>query len=140
MCDKDEIVVEATIENLDEVLKFVQEHLENADCPLGVQNKIEIAVEEIFSNITNYAYAPETGNAILRFEVSHNPTEITIAFIDHGIPFDPLAKDDPDVSLPAKQRKIGGLGIYIVKNFMDDVFYEYRDGQNILTLKKTIGE
>ena len=74
----------------------------------------------------------------MRVEVSENPVTVTITFVDHGVPYDPLAKEDPDVTLPAEQREIGGLGIFMTKKIMDDVTYSYRDGQNILMLKKNL--
>ena len=131
-----EVTLEAAEENLDEVLRFVEDALENTGCSLEDQRQIAIAVEEVFINIVSYAYKPGRGDTTLRLDVSQDPAEVTITFIDHGVPFDPLAKEDPDIDLPAKQRKVGGLGIFVVKNLMDDVFYEYRDGQNILTMKK----
>ena len=131
-----EVTLEAAEENLDEVLRFVEDTLENTGCSLEDQRQIAIAVEEVFINIVSYAYKPGRGDTTLRLDVSQDPAEITITFIDHGVPFDPLAKEDPDIDLPAKQRKVGGLGIFVVKNLMDDVFYEYRNGQNILTMKK----
>ena len=131
-----EVTLEAAEENLDEVLRFVEDALENTGCSLEDQRQIAIAVEEVFINIVSYAYKPGRGDTTLRLDVSQDPAEVTITFIDHGVPFDPLAKEDPDINLPAKQRKVGGLGIFVVKNLMDDVFYEYRDGQNILTMKK----
>jgi len=131
-----EVTLEAAEENLDEVLRFVEDALEDTGCSLEDQRQIAIAVEEVFINIVSYAYKPGRGDTTLRLDVSQDPAEVTITFIDHGVPFDPLAKEDPDIDLPAKQRKVGGLGIFVVKNLMDDVFYEYRDGQNILTMKK----
>lgn len=131
-----EVTLEAAEENLDEVLRFVEDALEDTGCSLEDQRQIAIAVEEVFINIVSYAYKPGRGDTTLRLDVSQDPAEVTITFIDHGVPFDPLAKEDPDINLPAKQRKVGGLGIFVVKNLMDDVFYEYRNGQNILTMKK----
>lgn len=131
-----EVTLEAAEENLDEVLRFVEDALENTGCSLEDQRQIAIAVEEVFINIVSYAYKPGRGDTTLRLDVSQDPAEVTITFIDHGVPFDPLAKEDPDINLPAKQRKVGGLGIFVVKNLMDDVFYEYRNGQNNLTMKK----
>ena len=131
-----EVTLEAAEENLDEVLRFVEDALENTGCSLEDQRQIAIAVEEVFINIVSYAYKQGRGDTTLRLDVSQDPAEVTITFIDHGVPFDPLAKEDPDINLPAKQRKVGGLGIFVVKNLMDDVFYEYRNGQNILTMKK----
>ena len=131
-----EVTLEAAEENLDEVLRFVEDALENTGCSLEDQRQIAIAVEEVFINLVSDAYKPCRGDTTLRLDVSQDPAEVTITFIDHGVPFDPLAKEDPDINLPAKQRKVGGLGIFVVKNLMDDVFYEYRNGQNILTMKK----
>ena len=100
--------------------------------------QLDLAVEEIFVNIANYAYAPGKGNATVRVEVSGDPVTVSITFIDRGMPYDPLKKDDPDITLSASERGIGGLGIFMTKRIMDDIVYEYKDGQNILTLKKTI--
>ncbi len=132
-----ELEIEALQENLEEVQTFVDERLETADCSRKDRIQIGVAVEEIFVNIASYAYAPEKGKAKVRVEVSENPVAVTITFLDHGVPYDPLARDDPDVTLPAEKRDIGGLGIFMTKKMMDDVAYEYKDGQNILTLKKT---
>ncbi len=134
----DELEIEAVKENLPEVQMFVEERLEAADCPMKGLMQISVAVEEIFVNIASYAYRPETGKAKVRVEVSGDPISVTITFVDHGIPYDPLAKEDPDTSLSAEEREIGGLGIFMTKQIMDDVAYEYRDGQNILTLKKNL--
>ena len=133
-----ELELEAAAENLPEVQAFVDEHLERADCPPKAQMQIAIAVEEIFINIASYAYAPDKGKAIVRVEVSEDPVTVTITFVDHGMPYDPLAKEDPDISLPAEKRDAGGLGIFMTKKIMDNVVYEYVDGQNILTLKKNL--
>ena len=135
---KRELDIDATRENLPEVLAFVDEHLEAAGCPMKQQMQIDIAVEEIFINIASYAYHPEIGKATVRVEVTEDPITASITFIDNGVPYDPLAKEDPDVTLSAEERGIGGLGIFMVKKSMDDVIYEYKDGQNILTLKKKI--
>ena len=98
--------------------------------------QIEVAVEELFVNIAHYAYAPDTGSATIRTEITAGTAEIT--FIDSGVQYDPLAKPDPDVSLPASERQVGGLGIFMVKKSMDDMRYEYRDGKNILTIVKKL--
>ena len=135
---RNELELEAAKENLDEVQLFVGERLEEADCPPKAQMQISVAVEEIFVNIASYAYAPDKGKATVRVEVSEDPVTVTVTFVDHGVPYDPLAKEDPDVTLPAEEREIGGLGIFMTKKMMDDVAYEYRDGQNILTLKKNL--
>ncbi len=131
-----ELEVEAVRDNLEEVQAFVNEQLEAGGCPKKAQMQIGLAVEEIFINIASYAYTPEQGKTTVRVEVSENPVTVTITFVDHGIPYDPLAKEDPDVTLSADERQIGGLGIFMTKKIMDNIAYEYKDGQNILTLKK----
>ena len=131
-----ELVIDALTDNLPQVLAFVDGELEAADCPMKIQMQIDIAVEEMFVNIAHYAYSPEVGTATVRVEVMGEPPAVDITFIDGGVPYDPLAKADPDITLSAEERQIGGLGIFMVKKSMDDVKYEYLDGHNILTLKK----
>lgn len=133
-----ELVIEATRENLPKVISFVNEHLEAADCNMGTQIQIDIAVEELFINIASYAYDPEIGTAVVQVTVTDEPLSVEITFIDNGRQYDPLAKEDPDITLPIDKRKKGGLGIFMVKNSMDDIHYEYADGKNILTIKKKL--
>ncbi|MGN0349727.1 MAG: ATP-binding protein [Roseburia sp.] len=136
--EKRELTVEATIENLEKVTAFVDEELEKRNCPIKIQMQINVAVDEIFSNIVRYAYVPQTGPAVVMVEVKEKPLEVVITFIDEGIPYDPLKREDPDVTLSADEREIGGFGVFLVKKVMDDVAYEYRDGQNILRIRKTL--
>ena len=98
----------------------------------------ELTVDELFSNIVHYAYHPEIGPATVCVEVVEEPLSVIITFIDQGVPYDPLAKADPDVTLSAEERDIGGLGIYIVKKNMNEITYEYKDGKNILKIRKEI--
>lgn len=98
--------------------------------------QVHIAIDELFGNIAYYAYNPEIGIVTVRVEVTDNPLAVVITFIDNGIPYDPLAKDNPDITLSVEERDVGGLGIYLVKKTMDDILYEYKDGQNILRIKK----
>ena len=133
-----ELTVDAVIENIPAVTAFVEEQLEQYNCPMKAQMQIDIAIDELFSNIAQYAYTPKTGKATVRVEVTENPMAVVISFIDNGIPYDPLAKADPNVSLPADERQIGGLGIFMVKKSMDEINYEYKNGQNVLTIKKHI--
>ena len=133
-----ELTIEAKTSNIEAVTDFVNEQLEALDCPMKAQMQIDIAIDELFSNIAHYAYNPEIGQATVRVEVIEDPLAVTITFIDNGVPYDPLAKADPDTTLSAEEREIGGLGIYMVKKSMDDVTYEYRDGQNILKIKKNL--
>ena len=133
-----ELTVEAKTTNIEAVTDFVNEQLEALDCPMKAQMQIDIAIDELFGNIAHYAYNPEIGKATVRVEVIEDPLAVTITFIDNGVPYDPLAKADPDTTLSAEEREIGGLGIYMVKKSMDEITYEYKDGQNILTIKKKI--
>ena len=132
-----ELVIEAAVKNLPKVMGFIEQNLENTRCSMKARMQISIAAEEVFVNIANYAYAPGKGNATVRIDVSEEPVVI-ITFIDNGIPFNPLTRKDPDVGLPASRRRIGGLGIFMTKRAMDNVEYEYKDGQNILKLKKNL--
>jgi anti-sigma regulatory factor (Ser/Thr protein kinase) len=128
----------ATSEALNDAMAFVAETLEEAGCSMKVQMQIDIAVEEIFVNIAHYAYTPGTGDAVLRVELQENPRAVSITFEDRGVPYDPLAKEDPDVTLDAEERQIGGLGIYMVKKSMYEVKYSHEDGKNVLTLVKCL--
>ena len=133
-----ELKLVATVENIETVTDFVNEQLEALDCPMKAQMQIDIAIDELFGNIAHYAYKPGVGDATVRVETGEDPLAVVITFIDKGVPYDPLAKDDPDTTLSAEERDIGGLGIYMVKKTMDDITYEYKDGQNILKIKKHI--
>ena len=134
----EKLELEATLENLDEVLAFVDGYLENVDCPMKSQLQVDVAVEETFVNIVHYAYAPGTGPATILLNIGQDPLSITLVFMDKGVPFDPLAHEDPDVTLSLEERKIGGLGIFLVKKNMDEIHYEYKDGYNILTISKAL--
>ena len=131
-----EMTVEATPENIQVITAFVDEQLEQYDCPMKAQAQIDIAIDELFGNIVRYAYHPEIGSATVQVEVVPEPLAVVITFIDQGKPYDPLAKEDPNVTLSAEEREIGGLGIYIVKKSMSDITYEYKDGRNILKIRK----
>lgn len=133
-----EINVEANVDNLYKVFSFIEQQLAGVNCDIKNQNRLLIAIEEIFINIAKYAY--KDGNGFIKIQVSFstNPDVITVVFIDSGIKYDPLAKEDPNIELSASERPIGGLGIYIAKKFVDEVFYDYKNNQNILTIKKQI--
>ena len=133
-----ELTVDADKKKLDEVLAFVDGVLETADCPVKVQMQIDVAVEESFVNIASYSYPDKDGQAVIRVQLDEDRSEVTITLIDEGVRYDPTAKTDPDVSLSADERGIGGLGIYITKQFMEDVVYEYKNGRNHLKLRKLL--
>ena len=131
-----ELNLEAAVANISTVTDFVNAILEELDCPMKAQLQIDVALDELFSNIAKYAYAPGTGPATVRVETEEDPRAVILTFIDRGTPFDPLAAEDPDITAPAEERSIGGLGVFLVKKTMDDVRYERRDGQNILRITK----
>lgn len=133
-----EIKVPAEIGQLDRVNGFIAEELAARDCSPKVQMQIALAVEEIFVNIASYAYHPAVGEATVRCSVGGDPLHIEITFLDGGTPYDPLQREDPDITLSAEERQIGGLGIFLVKKTMDDIRYEYKDGTNILTIRKML--
>jgi len=126
------------LENIPQVTAWVDETLEQLNCSMKAQMQIDVAIDELFSNIAYYAYDPDTGPATVRVEVRQAPLAVVITFIDKGKPYNPLAKKDPDVTLSAEDREVGGLGVFLVKKTMDDVRYEYKDGQNILRIQKNI--
>lgn len=172
-----EITVKALVDNLGTVTNFVDDFLDSHDCPMKVQMQIDIAIDEIFSNICHYAYGNSVGEATVRVEFENAEASATdthaskaddpdahasnaddadanaraskaddtnasarkavaLTFIDEGVPYNPLEKEDPDTTLSAEDRKIGGLGIYMVKKNMDEMEYEYSEGKNILSMKK----
>ncbi len=134
----EELTIEATVANIAAVTEFVDRKLEAFDCPLRVQMHIDVAIDELFGNIAHYAYAPGTGPATVRVEVEEDPMAVVVTFIDRGKPFDPLERGAPDVTLSAEDRPIGGLGVFLVRKTMDDMSYEYKDGQNILRIRKKL--
>ena len=128
----------ATTENIPVAIGFVTDELDSFNCPMNARMKIELAVDEIFCNIASYAYAPGVGEVVIEVDYDEKDRSVHIVFKYKGVRYDPLAKDDPDVTLSAREREIGGLGIFLVKKSMDDMYYEYRDGMNILHLVKKI--
>ena len=136
-----ELTMKAEYGRLDEVMGFVDGLLEKFGCPEYVQLQIDLAVEELYLNIASYAYYPGTGNATIRVENRKRPgRHIIITFIDSGAPYDPLARKDPDLGAKVEDRKVGGLGIFMVRSCMDDIKYEYKNGQNRLTIRKNLKE
>ena len=133
-----ELTITATVENIGIVTEFVNEQLEALDCPMKAQMQIDIAIDELFGNIAHYANHPDVGNATVRVEVTEEPLAVIVTFIDQGMPYDPLRAAEPDITLSAEERNLGGLGIYMVKKSMDEITYEYKDGKNILSIKKKL--
>lgn len=133
-----EITLSATVENIEAVTNFINERLENVDCPMKAKLQIDVAIDELFGNIAHYAYETKTGNVTVRIDFADNPTAVIITFADSGIPYNPLTQDEPDVTLSAEERQVGGLGIYMVKKTMDEITYEYTDGMNVLKIRKNL--
>ena len=132
-----EMTVEAIAEKTEAVTEFINSTLRSFGCPTSDMRKIDIAVDELFSNIVYYAYPGESGGFVtVRVERWLDIGMVRISFMDHGKPFDPLSSEDPDTDLSTEERKEGGLGIYLVKKMMDDVRYCFCNGQNILTISK----
>lgn len=133
-----EITLAATIDNIAVVTDFVSEQLDELGCSMKVQMQFSIAVDELFSNIAHYAYPSGEGMATVQLSTQADGKQVVLTFIDEGIPYDPLAKEDPDITLALDDRPIGGLGIFMVKKTMDDMQYRYEDGKNILRIIKSI--
>lgn len=131
-----QLTIEAATENIEKVTDFVLAELDKRGCPMKAQTQIAIVIDELFGNIARYAYTPDIGDATVQLEIEEEPLSVIITFIDNGVPFNPLEQKNPDVTASAEERGIGGLGIYLVKKTMNLVEYEYRDGQNVLTVKK----
>ncbi len=128
--------IDAKTENLDRVNDFIADNL--MGCPMKLLMQIDLVVEEVFVNIAHYAYKDAVGKAWITCGLDKENNLLTIIFEDEGVQFDPLAKDDPDITASAEEREIGGLGIFLTKKLMDDVSYERKDGKNILTLVKKL--
>lgn len=124
------------MERLEQVLDFLNEQMDAAGCPKAMRDRVQVAAEEIFVNIASYAYGPEGGQTAVRCRAEGAPPRVTVEFTDWGRPYNPLERPDPDVTLSAGERPMGGLGVFLTKRLMDEVYYQFRDGKNILTLKK----
>ena len=130
------ITVPAAATQLAEALGFVQSALTTAHVPARLISVILLATEEVFTNIAYYAYPGVEGEVVLSVSITAQKVELT--FIDSGLPHNPLSHAAPNLEAPAIDREIGGLGVFLVRQLMDDVGYEYRDGRNILTLSMVL--
>ena len=128
----------AKTEYLDDVLGFVDQTLETFLCPMKIKTAICVAIEEVFVNVARYAYPEGAGDMTLQIGFDDQSRNVTFRMSDKGVPFNPLKKPDPDITLSAEEREIGGLGIFITKKTMDTVTYAYENGENILTMIKKI--
>ena len=128
----------AKTEALNDVLGYVEQTLESLDCPMKLQMAICVAIEEVFVNVARYAYPDGEGDMTLGIALDEASRNVTFRVADKGIPFDPLQRPDPDITLSAEEREIGGLGIFIAKQTMDTIRYAYENGENILTMTKKL--
>ena len=133
-----ELTLAARREIIPLVIDAVNEELDQLDCPMRTKMQIDIAVDELCSNVADYAYGGEQGIVTVRIGTEKAPRAVRISFLDAGKPFNPLEQENPDVTLPTAKRKNGGLGILLVKKSMDEVRYAYRDGKNNLTIRKVL--
>lgn len=131
----------AQIEHWESVLEFLESNLEGSAMSAKMQFEIIVSAEEIFTNIASYAYGTHTdkGETVeISCGTTQDAAEFQIRFRDWGIAYNPLERPDPDFNIPFEERRVGGLGIYMVKNFMDHVEYRYEDGCNIFTIGKKL--
>ena len=133
-----EITMDAIMGNLDDALTFIDDYLDEFGCSAKSKMQVDLAAEEIFVNIAQYSYSSGIGNVTIRIGLSEDHSQVSITFIDSGIPYDPLTKDDPDVTLPVEERQVGGLGIFLIKKYTDDIRYKYAEGCNNLTIVKNL--
>ena len=133
-----ELTIPAIPESIPVVTGFIDGQLKALDCAMKARKQIDVAIDELFCNISRYAYGAATGKATVRFDFDEATRTASIAFVDSSVPFDPLEKADPDVTLPAERRGIGGLGIFMVKKTMDRLEYSRENGYNVLTIHKRI--
>jgi anti-sigma regulatory factor (Ser/Thr protein kinase) len=134
--EKKVLTLPAELSNLDEVLEFAAGSVPGLS--MKAETQLAIAVEEIFVNISNYAYPSAVGDCIITAEVTDDTAVFT--FEDGGVPYNPLEKGDPDTTLSAEERQIGGLGIFMAKKLTDGMEYKYESGKNILIIKKRIAD
>lgn len=133
-----ELTVTATMDQIPVITAFVEEELERRQCPPKIRLQLELVIDELISNIVRYAYGDDGGDITVQLEWEEDPAAVVLTFVDQGVPYDPLQRQDPDVSLPAEQRQNGGLGIFLVKQLMDRLEYQFTDGQNVFTVWKYV--
>jgi len=130
------ITLPALIESVTRITEFSETEMEMHECPMKVIVQMNIAIDEIVSNVVNYAYGDEKGDVSVSLDFLDSPRAVRMTFRDKGNPYNPLKNADPDITLSAEERNIGGLGIFIVKKNMDSMEYAFEDGENVLTITK----
>ncbi len=132
------LTVPAKIENLQKVMNFLSDQLDSVDYVMKSRLQLELSIEEAYVNIVNYAYKSEEGKVVICCDIDEHPLQVTMQFIDCGIPYNPLKNEDPDISLNVEEKEVGGLGIFLIKKNVDHIEYEHKDGKNILTIQKKL--
>lgn len=132
------ITVKADINSIPFVNELVENFLEDLGISKKIQMQINVVIDEILSNIAQYSFGEAVGMATIIYEYDSQERILSITFIDDGIEYNPLNSQTPDITLDAEERDFGGLGIFMVKKFTDDLLYEYKDGYNHFTLKKSV--
>lgn len=131
-----ELTVDAVLESMDRIIAFVDSALDSLQCPQKIRRQIDVAVDELAGNIVYYAYPDGAGALTVQMEYDAASSQVCITLKDAGIPFNPLERAEPDITAQAEVREVGGLGIFIARKSMDDISYSYKDGQNVLKIKK----
>ena len=135
---KHEKTMQASLESIPEITGWVDQLLTKAGCTVKARRQIDVALDEILSNIARYAYPEKEGSMTVEIDMDEETGMLSLTFRDEGVPFDPLAKEEPDVTLGVRERAVGGLGIFLVKKMMDEVIYRREGKQNILSLHKKV--
>ncbi|HAB93870.1 MAG TPA: ATP-binding protein [Lachnospiraceae bacterium] len=130
--------LKALPENFAVAQEKVRDFLSPYGCKMRTLLELDMIVEEIFINIASYAYGENTGSASIDLSVDQDENTFLMTFRDSGIPYDPLRKESPDLTSGAMERAVGGLGIFLVQKYADGMSYEYKDGQNCLTIRKKL--
>jgi anti-sigma regulatory factor (Ser/Thr protein kinase) len=134
----EQLTVKAVLDNLERMLEFVTNAARNAGATKTLQNTLRLVCEEALVNVINYAYPGSEGELTITADIRPVPPAIVLEIADSGFAFNPLDRPDPDTTLPAGQRQIGGLGIFIIKKNMDKVAYRREGGRNVLTMEKRL--
>lgn len=124
------LTVKPALESLGRVMEFIEGEMEKAEVPLKTANKLLIAFDEAYSNVIHYSGAQQA-------EISCGTKDdvLILRICDDGVRYDPFEAEDPDTTLSAEDRNIGGLGVFMIKKMMDSLEYAYEDGHNLLTMK-----
>lgn len=131
----EQITLKSDKKNLSILLSNLEKFLEEYDLSMKFKLNLELVIEELFVNICSYAY-PDDGDILIQWHIKDDPSRLIISFLDEGVQFNPLEKEGPDLTLDAKERKIGGLGLTLVRTNVDDIRYSYENNHNILTIEK----